>query len=167
MVRLRLMCGVAGAGKSTHAKQLEDAGWLRLSIDAEAWRLGHRTLPFPDGLAEQIRARQHEQLVEAVRAGRDVVVDYSFWSRAQRDDYRALGRALGAEVDVAYLPVDEAELRRRLAARAGRHSDDYRIEADVVTGYLAGFEAPAPDETDVVVVPPRHDGRPPTRGAPL
>ncbi|GAA5145216.1 hypothetical protein GCM10023340_14150 [Nocardioides marinquilinus] len=165
MAWLRLMCGVAGAGKSTHAKQLERQGWLRLSIDAEAWTLGHRTLPFPDGLAEQIRARQRERLVEALREGRDVVVDYSFFSRAQRDDYRQLGHAHGAEVDVVYLPVDEAELRRRLEARSGSHPDDYRLDPDVVTGYLAGFEAPGPDETDVVVVPPRHDGQPPTRGS--
>ena len=33
-----MMCGVAGAGKTTLAKQLEAAGYLRLSIDEEVWR---------------------------------------------------------------------------------------------------------------------------------
>lgn len=152
MPRLRLMCGLAGSGKSTYAKQLEAHGWLRFSIDVEAWDLGYREVPFPDGVAEQIRARQRGQIAEALRAGRDVVVDYSFWDRAQRDEYRALGAGCGTTVEVVFLDVPELEVRRRLAERRHAHADDFAISEDLLAGYLAGFEAPGPDEGDVTVV---------------
>jgi predicted kinase len=81
------------------------------------------------------------------------VVDYSFWSRAQRDDYRALGRAHGAAVEVVvYLDTAEPVVRRRLAARRGSHADDFIVEARLLEQYVAGFEAPGPDEEDVTVV---------------
>lgn len=152
--RVVLMCGVAGSGKSTHAKELERQGWLRLSIDVEAWRRGFRELPLPVELTDDIRAQQRRALVAAVRDGRDVVVDYSFWSRAQRDDYRRLAHDAGASVEVHYCPATVDAAHRRIADRnAGpRSPDTYVVEAETLTAYLAGFEAPGPDETDVSVV---------------
>lgn len=91
-------------------------------------------------------------IAQAVDAGRDVVVDYSFWSRAQRDDYRALGWAHGAEVEVVHLDVAPDELRRRLALRRSEHADDFVVPSEVLDDYLAGFEPPGPDEEDVTVV---------------
>ena len=152
--RLRLMCGMAGSGKSTYARGLEAQGWRRLSIDGELWRAGHRTLPVPPGVAAAIRARQRDELQAALGAGRDVVVDYSFWARADRDAYRELGRECDAVVDVVHLDVPEPELRRRLAERDGSHADGFVVDDATLTGYLAGFEWPGPDETDVVVLRP-------------
>lgn len=147
------MCGIAGSGKSTFARGLEAHGWLRFSIDAEAWDRGLRDVPLPETAAREIRAGQRARIEAALREGRDVVVDYSFWSRAQRDDYRALGRACGADVDVVHLDVPPEELRRRLAARRTTHPDEFVVPLEVLEGYLAGFEAPGPDEGDVLPLP--------------
>jgi predicted kinase len=125
--RVVLMCGVAGSGKSTHAKELERLGWLRLSIDVEAWRRGHRAMPLPIELTDDIRAQQRQALLSAVRDGRDVVVDYSFWSRDQRDDYRRLARDAGASVEVHYCPVAAEVAHRRITERnAGPQSRHLR-----------------------------------------
>ncbi|MEV0495168.1 hypothetical protein [Streptomyces atratus] len=35
-----------------------------------------------DQLKEEVRREQRQELVRLMLAGRDVVVDYSFWSRA-------------------------------------------------------------------------------------
>ena len=32
-----LMCGIAGSGKTTYAKDLEARGYVRLSVDEEIW----------------------------------------------------------------------------------------------------------------------------------
>lgn len=146
------MCGIAGSGKSTYARRLEDRGWLRFSIDAEAWERGLREVPLPEDAAAEIRAHQRLRIEAALRAGRDVVVDYSFWSRAQRDDYRALGRACGAEVEVVHLDVPADELRRRLALRRTSHPDDFVVPPAVLERYVAGFERPGEDERDVTVL---------------
>ncbi|GAB6898730.1 P-loop nucleotide/nucleoside kinase family protein [Kineosporia succinea] len=147
--RVVLTCGLAGSGKSTYARRLESEGWLRLSVDVAAWELGHTEHPLPQAVRDPIVARQREQLVEAVRAGRDVVVDYAFWSRAMRDEYRALAR--GAAVEVVYFDVPRAELLRRLASRTAG-PDGVRVSPELLDRFRAGFEAPASDETDVRTV---------------
>jgi predicted kinase len=151
-----LMCGLAGAGKSTYARALEARGWARFSIDDEAWKRGFvEAAAIPAEVAVDIRARQRDAIARALDDGENVVVDYSFWSRAQRDDYRALGRSHGATVEVVYLETSETVLRHRLAARRGAHADDFVVDAELLDRYVAGFEAPGPDERDVTVITTR------------
>lgn len=146
-----LMCGLAGAGKTTYARALEAQGWVRLSIDEAAWRLGHREMPLPSAVADEIRADQREQLVRLVRDGRDVVVDYAFWRRADRDEYRQLVYAHGGTTEIVYLRVADDEVRRRMATRNHSQLDanSFRIDASRLESYLDAFEAPSPDEPDV------------------
>jgi len=147
------MCGVAGSGKSTYARRLEDAGWLRFTIDAAAWELGLTDArAVTDVVALEARRPQREQIAAALDAGRDVVVDYSFWSRRQRDDYRALGREHGAEVEVVHLDTAPDVVRRRLAERRGAHADDFTVDEELLEHYLRVFRPPGPDEDDVTVV---------------
>lgn len=154
MPRVVLMCGPAGSGKSGYAARLEDQGYLRLSIDEAAWRQGHREHPLPEEVSAPIVTAQREQLVEAVTHGRDVVVDYAFWSRQQRDDYRAVATEAGASVEVVFLRVAATELRRRILARnAGPVGPSaIRVEPDLLTAYIEWFEVPGPGEPDVTVI---------------
>ncbi|MDR6120123.1 putative kinase [Aeromicrobium sp. SORGH_AS981] len=150
--RLLLLCGLAGSGKSRRVTVLEDAGWVRFSNDREAYRRGFRRAPLPDDISEEIRARQKLEIERTLLEGKDVVVDYSLWSRRQRDEYRAIGAVTGAQVQVLYLDVPEIVLRDRLARRGGRKADDMLVSDDLLTVFLAGFEPPACDEIDVVVL---------------
>lgn len=54
--RLVLMCGLAGSGKSTCARGLEERGWTRFSVDAELWGLGLRDQDVPADV-DEIRRR--------------------------------------------------------------------------------------------------------------
>jgi predicted kinase len=156
MAQMVLMCGLAGAGKSTYARELETRGWTRFSIDSEAWQMGFiEAAAVPAEVAVDIRARQRDAIARALDAGEDVVVDYSFWSRAQREDYRALGRSHGATVEVVYMDTPETVVRRRLAARRGADADDFVIDAELLDRYVAGFEARGPEEHDVTVISAR------------
>lgn len=148
------MCGLAGAGKSTHAKRLEAAGWLRLSIDVAAWDLGYSVHPLPRDVRDRIVSQQRDALEAALRHGTDVVVDYSFWSRKMRDEYRAIGRSHNAAIEVVFFDVPGDELRRRLRARALRDGGPDAIVVDdaLLDQFASGFERPKDDETDVRVV---------------
>ncbi|MFD5560457.1 AAA family ATPase [Kitasatospora griseola] len=121
-----LMCGLPGAGKTTYAQDLVRRGFVRLSIDEVVWqRLGERDAGLAleadayGRLKDEVRRIQRDELVELVRAGRDVVVDYSFWSRAARDDYKALVESHGGCWELIHLKADRATLERRLAVRNG------------------------------------------------
>lgn len=94
------------------------------------------------------------RLLELVAEGRDVVLDLSFWQRATREDYKHLIEAAGARWRLVYLQVDAEVLRRRLARRAQRCDANaaFAITDDVLTTYLAGFEAPDGENEEVLRV---------------
>ncbi|MDM7854115.1 AAA family ATPase [Cellulomonas alba] len=152
--RVVLVCGPAGSGKSTYARRLEAQGYARLSFDEEAWLRGHTEHPLPPAAAAAVHATLHERLAGLVRAGRDAVVDTSFWSRASRDDYRALLAPLGVVPVVHYLATPRDEVLRRLAGRTGGGPHDVVVEPERALAYLEGFEVPTADEGPLVVVHP-------------
>jgi predicted kinase len=156
-----LMCGLPGAGKTTYALDLVRRGYARLSIDEVVWqRLGQRDAGLVlvdeayDRLKEQVRREQRRELVELMRAGRDVVVDYSFWSRAARDDYKALVEAHGCRWDLVHLKVDRGTLERRLAVRnAEQGANCVTVDRQLFDRYFANFEAPSGEGERVVNAP--------------
>lgn len=147
-----LVCGPAGSGKSTLAARLERGGLERLSFDEEAWRRGHRDHPLPERVAAEVHEVLRERLVAHLRAGRGVVVDTSFWSRASRDAYRALVAPFGVVPVTYHLTTPLAEVLRRLAARTGSGPHDVAVPADLARAYVHGFELPTPDEGPLVLV---------------
>ena len=88
--RVIFMCGPAGSGKSTVARQLEQRGMTRLSFDQQAWSRGITTMPLPEDAHRDIEHVLRARLADLVRAGSDAVLDFSFWSRRMRDEYREL-----------------------------------------------------------------------------
>ena len=75
----------------------------RLSFDQEAWSRGITTMPLPQDVHGDIEHVLRARLVDLVRAGSDVVLDFSFWSRHMRDEYRKLLRPLGVVPETVYL----------------------------------------------------------------
>lgn len=147
-----LMCGPAGSGKSTYARRLEDQGFVRLSLDVQAWDLGHQVHPLPEEVAEPIRARIKARLVELAAAGRDVVVDLSFWSMAARQEYRDLLAPLGVVPIMVVMRTPPETIRQRLAARSGSGPDEILLTPQVTEQHLAGFQWPTGDEGPLLVV---------------
>ena len=125
------MCGPAGSGKSTVARQYEGQGMTRLSFDQEAWSRGITTMPLPEHVHRDIEGVLRARLLDLVRAGSDVVLDFSFWSRAKRDEYRALLRPLGVVPETVYLATDRATVLQRIGARTARDGDDFAIGTEL------------------------------------
>jgi predicted kinase len=124
----------------------------RLSFDQEAWSRGITTMPLPPDVHREIEDVLRARLVELVHAGADVVVDFSFWSRAMREEYRALLRPLGVVPETVYLATDRATVLQRVAARAAADGDDFAISAELAAFYFDHFEPPTPDEGPLTVV---------------
>lgn len=152
MSRVIFMCGPSGSGKSTYACRLETAGVVRLSFDVEMWRRGISTVPPPPDVRLEIEGELQRRLLKLVAAGADVVLDFSFWSRRMRDDYRALLGPTGVVPETVYLATDRETVLRRMQARRGEHSDDFVLTEDLVAQYFDHFEPPTPDEGPLTVV---------------
>ncbi|WP_147943086.1 ATP-binding protein [Microbispora sp. CSR-4] len=154
--RVVMMCGIAGSGKTTYAQELERRGYVRLSIDEAVWaRLGRDGGELdPEEYADhQARAEDDlwQELVRLMRAGRSVVLDYSFWRRATRDRYKALIESHGYRWELLYLKARPETLRRRLAARntlSGPNS--VTVSDELLRSYVAGFEEPVGEGERVI-----------------
>lgn len=145
------MCGPAGSGKSTAARRLEGEGFVRLSFDQEAWARGIRRMPLSDDVHRDIEEDLRRRLLELVRDRRDVVLDFSFWSRAMRDEWRSLLSSHGVTPEILYLDTDRATCLARLAARRGAHRDDFVLDDVTAEAYLDGFEPPTAEEGPLTV----------------
>ena len=152
MSRVTFMCGPAGSGKSTYARRLERQGWVRLSFDVEMWRRGITTVPLPTDVHDEMEADLKRRLLELVATGNDVVVDFSFWSRRMRDDYRRLLEPTGVVPQTVYLATDRETVLARLRARRAGHPDDHVLPEDLATQYFDHFEPPTPEEGPLEVV---------------
>lgn len=146
MSRVIFMCGPAGSGKSTYARRLEAQGMTRLSTDVTAWERGFRTMPLPPEVHADIRRELQERLLTLVRAGQDVVLDFSFHSRQMRDEYRGLLAPLGVVPETVYLATDRETVLRRLQERQAGHADDFQLTEELAARYFDGFEVPTEDE---------------------
>jgi predicted kinase len=146
------MCGPAGSGKTTVARDLERAGLVRLSFDEEAWRRGIRVQPLPPDVRADIERHLQERLLALVAHERDVVLDFSFWSRRMREDYRRLLRPLGVEPETVYLATPREAVLARVRARAGAAADEVCLPEEVAARYFDHFEPPTPEEGPLTVI---------------
>jgi predicted kinase len=146
MATLFMICGLPGSGKSTLARQLaREHRALRLVPDEWMARI------VGDGHDEQkrtaIEAIQWELAQSVLVLGVDVILENGFWSRGERDDYRARAAELGITVELYFLDVCSAELVRRLVARnAALPRGTFRVEPEQLDAWARAFEPPAADE---------------------
>lgn len=152
MGRVIFMCGPAGSGKSTVARRYEDQGMVRLSFDQEAWSRGITEMPLPEDVRSDIENGLRARLADLVRAGRDVVLDFSFSSRRMRDDYREFLKPFGAVPETVYLATDRATVLQRVAARAAQDGDDFKLTPVLAARYFDHFEPPTADEGPLTIV---------------
>jgi hypothetical protein len=152
MSRVVLMCGPAGAGKSTVARRLEAEGMTRLSFDQEAWERGIHEMPLSPELHREIEDHLRSRLLDLVAAGADVVLDFLFWSKRARTECRELLRPTGVEPETIYLATPRDVALGRVHARAAAGGDDYRLDEELAAEYFDHFEPPTDDEGPLTVI---------------
>lgn len=124
----------------------------RLSFDVEMWRRGITAVPLRPEIRAEIEGDLRAELLRLLAAGADVVLDFSFWSRKMRDEWRQLLAPLGVVAETIYLATDRDTILGRVRERQGEHSDDYVISEDLAAQYVDHFEAPTPDEGPLTVI---------------
>jgi predicted kinase len=151
-----LLIGITGSGKTHLAQALADRGLIRLSVDEEVHRRhGRYGVDYPEHtyfererpVVDAIR----ELLVQHLRAGDDVVLDYGLWLRRERDEWSKTVEHAGGRPLPVYLPVAKAELLRRLEQRNQRaDANALTVTPEALEDFFARFEPPGSDENVVI-----------------
>lgn len=154
MATLFLIVGLPCAGKTTFAKQLElDQSALRLTLDEWHIRLFGMdfTLDFvhPDHDVRHslIEGVMWDVAARALQLGNNVILDFGFWGKSEREDYRTRAEKLGAKSVVHFLSVPEEVLLSRLEDRNSKQPEGtFQIPAVKLLEWMQIFQAPTEDE---------------------
>ena len=152
MATLHLMVGLPCSGKTTFAQKLElEQKALRLTVDEWHVPLFGQDAKEPqhDARHSQIEAMLWDIARRALELGMNVILDFGFWAREEREDYRLRVKRLGARSEVHFLDPPTDELLRRLALRNAQPSQEaFHISAGQMTPWIAFFQRPTPDELE-------------------
>jgi predicted kinase len=152
MATLYLMVGLPCSGKTTLAQKLEhELPALRLNPDE--WHIPlfgqDAKEPEHDARHSLIEALLWKIARRALELGTNVILDYGFWAREEREEYRLRAKQLGASSEVHYLDVPEDELLRRLEKRNSRPSQEsFLISQEAMKPWIVFFQKPTLDELE-------------------
>jgi predicted kinase len=156
MSKIFLMCGKICSGKSTYARK------LREQYKAAVLSVDEITLALFDGNAgdklDDYVARTEKYLygksIELLESGINVVLDWGFWAKRERDEAREFYGSRGIDFEFVYIDITADEWKRRLEKRnnavlAGDYSA-YYVDEGLMEKFEGMFEKP--DETEKITV---------------
>lgn len=143
--RLILLCGIAGAGKTTLAKHREAHGAVRLCPDEWLTALGFDI--YDKDARAAIERLQWELAQSLLLHGLTVVDECGVWRRSERDLRRAWARAHHVAIELRFLDAPVEELTARVAHRNRPLPEDApRINPALVAFWNTRIERPDADE---------------------
>ena len=142
--QLHIVTGLPGSGKTTLARTLA-IRHAAVRLNPDEWMTGLNI----DLFDERFRDRLEQQLItlatEVLAGDGRVVIEFGSWSRRERDQLLAVGRAAGAQVELHLLEPRVEELWRRLARRNAQPGQT-PIDRLTLESYLASWESPEESE---------------------
>jgi predicted kinase len=140
--RLILVCGLPGAGKTTHARALErDLGAVRFSPDE--WLTALAVDLYDERARSRIENLQWMLCERLLELRLTVIVEWGTWARAERDALRMRARELGAAVELHCLSAPEDVLFERVRRRG---MENPPIDREVLSRWSKQFEIPSLEE---------------------
>lgn len=144
---LHFLCGKAGAGKSTLARQLAaQHGAILLSEDIWLSRLfGDRMQTFDDYrvYAQRAKTVSGPLVVDLLKAGQNVVLDYPANTRAARAWFRSLFEEARAAHVLHYVDVPDATCLQQIGQRNAERPEGSHQLSEADFAYISSFfEAP-------------------------
>lgn len=155
MSKVFIMCGKLCSGKSTYAKKIRKThSAVILSIDEIMLLVfGQDAREKHDYYVEKIKEYQYKKSVEIAESGINVVLDWGFWTRKEREYAKEYYSSRHIDYEFYYMDVDSAEWNKRIQERnqavLDHESDAYYVDEGLAEKFDSVFEVPSKDEIDV------------------
>ena len=156
MAKVIMLCGMICSGKTWYARELmKKAPAVILSTDEVTFDLtGNEQGEQYDAFAARVNRYLRKKAAEIALAGANVILDWGFWTRADRAEISAFFRARSVMYEWHYIGVSEARWRKNIdernrRIRNGNGGSDFYVDAGLMEKVRSRFEVPLPAEMDV------------------
>ena len=156
MAKVYLICGKICSGKTCYAERLKKScPAVILSTDEVTYDLTDNAQG--DGynaFALRVNRYLRKKAVQIIQAGANVILDWGFWTRADRQDISDYFHAYGVEYEWHYIDVSDERWEENIAERnrrvsSGHGGSDFYVDEGLRNKVLSGFEVPDQIEIDV------------------
>lgn len=150
-----LLCGKIASGKSYYARQLaaSDPAVILSCDDLMLTLFGGDAGTQHDMLASRAQRYLLNLSLAILASGCDVILDWGFWTKAQRDETRAYYANRGIPTELHYIDVDgalwQAQIQQRNAAVADGTVQAYMVDEGLLAKLESRFEIPHEAEVHV------------------
>lgn len=154
MATLHVMVGLPGSGKTTEAIRLaREYRALRLTPDEWQYHLfGSDFNVTEDNMDHDLRHTKIEELMwktakEVLQLGVDVILDFGFWSKEERDALRVEAASLGVGFRMHYMECSKEALWARIEKR-NQQEGQFHIQKKDLEEWWAVFQPPSNEEIE-------------------
>lgn len=156
MPKIIAICGNICCSKSYYAKQIkEKENAVVLSTDEATYDLiDNEQGELYDVFAERINKYLMKKTVEIVKAGCDVILDWGFWTKAERQETTKYFNQFGIDVELIYVGIVQLRWKQLIEERNskiknGNGGSDFYVDEGLLNKMLSKFEDPSKDEMNV------------------
>lgn len=157
MAKVIGICGKISSGKSIYAEQLRIQNKAAvLSVDEVMLALFEQNIGDKrDEYVEKTQKYLFEKSIELIEAGIGVILDWGFWTRAERAFVREFYTSRGIDFELHYIDISDEEWKTRLNKRnsavLANETNAYFVDESLAAKFSNIFEKPDESEVDMWV----------------
>lgn len=155
MAKVILICGKICCGKTTYSEQLRQReNAVILSVDEIMLSIfGQYAGEKHDEYANNTQKYLFDKSIEFVDAGVNVILDWGFWTKVNRDKAKEFYKNRGIDIEMHYIDICDETWKQRLAFRNAKveagETEAYFVDENLANKFAAIFEIPDKSEIDV------------------
>ena len=152
-----MICGMLCSGKSTYAERLKkDGNSVLLSVDELMLGVLEEDLGnMHDKYVQRTKSYLLKKSLEILDTGADILLDWGFWSRSERDGIKEFYAERNVASELHYINVSNDEWLQRIEYRNAKVKSGeisaYFVDDGLLKKFEDMFEAPNENEIDVYI----------------
>ncbi len=158
MAKVYLICGKICCGKTTYAKKMcTENKAILLSADEIMLSLFDQCCGRELHMEYETRIKNYlfDKSLELIEKEIDVVLDWGFWTREERDATKEFYKSRNIDCELHYIEIDDETWEYQLNKRNNEILDNevkaYYLEHNRALEFASMFEIPDMDEMDILV----------------